>query len=176
MQVCSALAHELQLRAARSPSSVFPMRPTWLQWCLSSRLRAAHCCAGQLQYSPMCRGRRSLDPVGDSERGRARLFALPRGRPLLRSAVGGSTESAVGIPSIIRRVGERSGVLGASSISPCSSSSGGSSSGDELGTYIQDPNIPRQAIFLPLCAFLCPLHLSHTSAGTSSSASSLYDG
>lgn len=105
------------------------------------------------------------------------MFVLPLGRPLLRFAVGGSSESGVGIPPMVRCVGERSGVLGAL---PCSSwsssSSGGSSSGAELDTIIQDPNIPRQASFLPLGGFLCLLHWSHTSAGISSSASSEYEG
>lgn len=115
--------------------------------------------------------------MGDSERGRGRLFVLSLGRPLLRFAVGGSSECGVGRPAMVRCVGEPSGVLGASSVSSwSSSSSGGFSSGAVLDTIIHDPNIPRQASFLPLGGFLCPLHWSHTSAGTSSSVSSEYEG
>jgi hypothetical protein len=184
MQLCPAVIHELQLRTARSPSSVSSMRPMWLQWCLSSRLRAAHCSAERLQYSPSCRGRRGRGLVGDSDRGRSLVFVLPLGRSLLRLTAGLSSVSGVGMPPIIwcvaRGSGEPLGVLGTPRVAGCSpwshTPSGGSSSGAELGTIIHDPNIPRQANFLPLGGFLCPLHLSHFSAGTSSSASSEYDG
>jgi len=181
MQFWSAVSHELQRRAARSPLSVSSMRPTWLQWCLPSRLRAFHCSREQLQYSLRCCGRRSGGLVGDWERGRGLLFLfkLPFGRPRLRFVVGISSESGVGMPPKVPCVsggsGEPLGVLGAAS-SCWSSSSGGSSSGDEFGTYIQDPKIPHQAIFLPFGGFLCPWQFPHTSVGIASSWSSGYEG